>query len=538
MRIGWGAVLSTVATGLLAAEWPWSVAVPSVTSAETRSAPRAFLWIPPTCERVRAVVVGQHNMLEEPLFESAAFRRAMAELGFAEIWITPPLGGQAQFGAAERAQFEEAFGLLAKASGYDELARVPVVPLGHSALADFPYLFAAAWPERTLAAVSLKGSWPDEKRAPLTGIGARTVGVPLLLVSGEYEWADERAGKSLAFRRAHPGVPFSMLADAGGGHFDTHDELAEFLGVYRRAAAQARLGKDPGALRPVDPARQGWLVDRWRTDQPPRAAAAPVGRYAGAADEAFWCFDEAQARATERLQAAYLGKKAQLLGYVQGGRVVAQNPKLHAQVELAFQPGADGRTFKLTGAFLEAVPEGRPARWSGLAAGAAVGHATGGGPVAIERVCGPVEQVGPDTFAVSFYRMGLDNLKRSNEVWLMASHPGDSVYKRAVQQAVMHIPVRNEQGAAQHLSFPAVPDQERGTRTVALRATSDAGVPVSYYVREGPAEVKGDALVLTPLPPRARYPVAVTVVAWQYGRCGEPRLKSAEPVARTFSIVR
>jgi len=105
------------------AEWPWSVAVPSVMSKETLASSRVFLWIPPTCERARAVVVGSHNML--------------AELGFAEVWIPPPLGGQTQFGVAERARLEELFGLLAKTSGYDELEHVPAVPLGHSAMADF-----------------------------------------------------------------------------------------------------------------------------------------------------------------------------------------------------------------------------------------------------------------------------------------------------------------------------------------------------------------------------------------------------------------
>ena len=139
---------------LLAAEWQWSVPVPSVTSEETKEPPRAFLWIPPGCERVRAAVVGQHNMLEEPLFESAVFRKALAELNFAEIWISPPLGGQERFGEREQALFEGMLSRLADASGYGELAQVPRVPVGHSAMADFPYLFAAQCPQRTLAAIS------------------------------------------------------------------------------------------------------------------------------------------------------------------------------------------------------------------------------------------------------------------------------------------------------------------------------------------------------------------------------------------------
>ena len=522
----------------LAAEWQWSVPVASVVSDETKEPPRAFLWIPPICERVRAVVVGQHNMLEEPLFENPTFRAALSELGIAEVWITPILGGQAQFGENEKAHFEEMFRLLAAESGYAELTYAPVVPIGHSAMADFPYLYAAANPARTLAAISLKGSWPDMKRPPLDSVCDKLAGVPLLLVSGEYEWADERAGKSLQFRRAYPDVPFSMLADAGGGHFDTHDALAAFLGIYLRSAAQARLSDSSALLRPVDPTRQGWLIDRWRMDRPPLAAAAPVGRYAGKTDDTVWCFDEAQAQSTAHMQAVYQGKKAQLLGFLQQGQVVAQNPKLHAQVELKFPPESDGRTFKLAGAFLEAVPEGRPVRWSGLPVGSPIGHAKGGGPIRIDRICGPVEKLGDDTFAVSFCRMGMNNLKRSNEIWLMATHPGDAEYKRAVQQAVLHIPLRNEQGAEQHITFPAIPDQKVGIKSVPLNATSDAGVPVSYYVREGPAELAGGSLKLTAIPPHAKYPVKITVVAWQYGRGIEPRLKSATPVERCFMVIR
>src|SRR3954471_2441460 len=76
-----------------AAEWQWSVAVQSVISTETNDHPRAFLWVPPNCQRVRAVVVGQHNMEEEPILEHPIFRKAASDLGFAEVWITPALSG-------------------------------------------------------------------------------------------------------------------------------------------------------------------------------------------------------------------------------------------------------------------------------------------------------------------------------------------------------------------------------------------------------------------------------------------------------------
>jgi hypothetical protein len=43
-------------------------------------------------------------------------------------------------------------------------------------------------------------------------------------------------------------------------------------------------------------------------------------------------------------------------------------------------------------------------------------------------------------------------------------------------------------------------------------------------------------LRFTAIPPRSRFPVKVTVVAWQWGRSIEPKLKSADPVERTFWI--
>src|SRR5215210_4540692 len=90
----WGLVISSTFMPVVAADaavWQWSVPVESVTLTETNDHPRAFLWIPPNCQRVRAVVVGQHNMEEEPIFEHPRFRAALTDLGFAEIWITPPL---------------------------------------------------------------------------------------------------------------------------------------------------------------------------------------------------------------------------------------------------------------------------------------------------------------------------------------------------------------------------------------------------------------------------------------------------------------
>ena len=73
-------------------------------------------------------------------------------------------------------------------------------------------------------------------------------------------------------------------------------------------------------------------------------------------------------------------------------------------------------------------------------------------------------------------------------------------------------------------------------KEISLNGTADSGLPVYYYVKEGPAEIKGDKLVLTKIPSRAKFPVKVTVVAWQYGRSGEPKVQTAEGVEQSFYI--
>ncbi len=67
-------VLLFVVTTLNAAEWQWSVQIFNVVSSEINDHPRAFLWIPENCKQVRAVVVGNNNMLEEGILEYSAFR--------------------------------------------------------------------------------------------------------------------------------------------------------------------------------------------------------------------------------------------------------------------------------------------------------------------------------------------------------------------------------------------------------------------------------------------------------------------------------
>lgn len=525
----------------VSAEWQWSVPMPPPPGTINET-PRAFLWIPQDCERVRGVVFGHHNMEEIGVFEHPVFRQTLAGLGFAEVWVAPTFDRNFRFDQGAGEKFDAMLAALAAESGYLELTNAPLIPCGHSAAASMPWYIAAWKPERVIAGISFSGQWPyvpDPGNAP-DFPDHRIDSVPGFVTQGEYEWVDETNLRGLKIKNEHPLMPLSALGCPADGHFAAMDDKVALLALYVKKAAQYRLPKGysggPVKLNPIDVTKTGWLAERYATGRNPSAPAAPVGEFKGNRADAFWYFDGELAKAVELFQSRQRGKAA-LLGYVQDGRIVPQKNGTHQQVTLRFLPENDGVTFKLSGAFLDTVPDGRPARWSGKKAGDPIGVPATSVPIEIKRICGPVRHLSNDTWQVVFDRSAFLNDRRGNEAWFAAVWPGDAGYKRAVQQAVLPIPRRINEGRAQTIDFPAIPSQKPGVKSLTLKATGSSGLPVGFFVREGPAEIIGDTLQFKAIPPRARFPLKVVVGAYQFGRASaEPKVQSADPVFREILI--
>ncbi|MDP3434745.1 MAG: hypothetical protein Q8T04_17535 [Bacteroidota bacterium] len=525
-------IFIVIAMPLAGAVYQWSVEVTSVVSGETNAHPRAFLWIPEDCKQVRAVIVGQHNMSEETIFDHPVFRKQMSELGIAIIWVTPGFNMVFDFNNGAGEQFEGMMKALAEESGYNELEFAPVIPIGHSAYASYPWNFAAWNPERTLAVLSIHGD------APLTNLtgsgqpnpdwGARNIdGVPGLMVEGEYEWWEDRVQPALNFQQKFPKATISFFCDAGRGHFDVSDQLVDYLSLFLKNALRYRLPKEstpdePVKLIQVDP-EKGWLKERWKKDQKPSVPVARYNEYKGDRKDAFWYFNQEMAETTEKYYARVRGKKDQYLGFSKNGQLLPFNQKQHARIVGKFEPETDGLTFHLRAEFTNTLRTVQ-----------SIDH--GKGKPTISRICGPVEKMNDSTFSVRFYRMGLNNPRRTGDIWLLASHDGDKNYKSSVQQFTMRIPLRNEEGLEQQITFAPISDVKNGTETLPLIASASSGMPVYFYVQEGSAEVKDGKLVFTRIPPRTKFPVKITVVAWQYGRSIEPKVKTAEPIVQSFWI--
>ena len=393
--------------------YQYSVALSGYISTETGKAPIAFLWIPEECKRVKAVVFAQQNMTEEMIFKSPVFQQRMKEMSIGLIWVAPWFTQNWDPTTGCQQMFVEMMVGLAGQSGHQELEHVPVIPLGHSAQATFPWNFAAWNPERTLCIISFHG---DAPRTNLCGYGTANVewgrkrnidGIPGLMIEGEYEWGEARVRPALAFQMMYPNSCISFLCDAGSGHFECMPETVEYIALFIRKTLEQRLQVD-GSLKKLNP-QDGWLACRYNPDLQPndgdgakddifainqRPKAAPYTDYQGDRHDAFWYFDREMAELTEARYAETRGK------------VIRPSEKP------TYTISADGKKVSVI------IPA----------------------DVHVEVISGPLRKVNNHTFEVYPYEAGLDNPKRSFSAWLIAIRDGDSRYKRAVQPIEVKLP--------------------------------------------------------------------------------------------------
>lgn len=488
----------------------------------------AYLWIPPACQRVRGVVVMGRNVPEHWLAGHPAIRQACEDSGLALLWCCPSLLMVKNENANEHGRFlQQILNALAERSGYDELRSVPWLPVGESMHLLLVGRLTSAFPARCIAGVEVKDGNLGGLKSP---------DVPILIASGTAgEWDQEKldlckrwrdhaveVDNSHRRRRAEtPGWPGSLAIEGGSGHFECTEAMARLIAQYIRSAARARLAPGGGdALRPVDLGK-GYLaalpVPGQKTMTPTPYLSCP------AAERALpWYFDKETAAMAYAMTNVNWSAQTQIPAFADAaGKPI---PFGHRGIfsPVPFTTADDGVTIQLASAFLEKFPDGF------VNAGMALGHAPG--KPAIEWICGNVIPLGQNRF-----RIALDRTWPDSPTYLRVWHPGDANYRYSTQPGNL-ILNPNRQGKPQHISFDPIPGPSAGTRAITLHAVSDAGLPVSFFVRAGPAEIHGDQLTFTPIPVRGKMPMEVTVAAWQWGKTSEPAVQTADMVEQTFTI--
>ena len=424
----------------------WSVELRRYISNETGKAPVAYLWVPEGCKQVKAVMLSQQNMTEEAIYKNPRFQAKMKKLGVAMVWVAPAFNNNWDPNSGAQNIFEELMANLADNSGHLEIAKAPMIPLGHSAQATFPWNFAAWNPDRTLCIISFHG---DAPRTNLCGYGAANVewgrnrnidGIPGLMVEGEYEWWEARVNPALAFRIMYPESCISFLCDTGRGHFDCDDRTADYIAKFIQKSLEQRLNAD-GSLRKLNP-KDGWLAERFHSDmmgtdgadkgKAPEIASdsrpqpAPYNIYKGDKHDAFWYFDKEMAELTEARYKETAGKKVQYVGFEYQGKMIGYDEKAQGGMKLDLRD-MKGITFQIKAVYTDASHNNATSQH-----GKKKPH--------VEVVCGPVEKINDTTFKFYPYESGWDNVRRSFTCWLVAVADADGEYKGAVQPIRIDIP--------------------------------------------------------------------------------------------------
>ncbi len=154
----------------------------------------------------------------------------------------------------------------------------------------------------------------------------------------------------------------------------------------------------------------------------------------------------------------------------------------------------------------------------------------------MKPVGGPLIATGPDTLRVQFDALSpADEPGRST---FMAYSTGDDQYRYTEHVGMMPRGFKTfKKGKEQTITFPELADISASQEGVLLNAASDSGLPVDYYVGYGPAAIDDGTLWIVQLPKRARYPIEISVVAYQFGSGKDPLVKTSRPVERRFRIL-
>lgn len=483
----------------------------------------AYLWIPEHCERLRGLVILGNNVPEHMLAGHRAIREACRENNLGLIWAVPTFWNfgkrQKELEPASVALLQELLDGLSAKSGYAEVATVPWLPVGESGHLLMVCGLINQKPDRVIAGICVKNPHhPTNFTVPvLWTLGtAQEWGQKSRDIRTEWNshmedflsWTNSRAEKEW---------PLSILIEPATGHFACTEEMAGYFSKYISAAVRSRLN-DAGKLQPVK-LEEGFLANLplpGLTDLAviPYSEATPEQRNRA------WFFTAELARDAQHIASTNWQAETQLVGFAAEENCVVKPFAFNSVTEISVTTDTE---FSVKGDALDAVPGGF------LGAGEKLARTAGA--TEIEWICGPFAPTTNGRFRIALDR----TWKTGAASYLIARKEGDERVQRSVQPAMVKLQ-ENTEGQAQAISFDPIPDIAAGSHPPALAARSDAGLPVEFTVISGPAVIEERKLLLTPIPPRAKFPVEVTVAAWQWGRASEPKVRTAPMVRQTFRI--
>jgi hypothetical protein len=379
-----------------------------------------------------------------------------------------------------------------------------------------------------------------------------------------------------AYRRDRPDNPgtdyeprnelIGACWDMMSGHFDMLPRNYAFVADWLDAVAAARLPERPGdPLRRIS-LRDGWLMDPRvpRTGElgPDYPLPAAYADFTGDRSRALWFPTEALARRLFELERDEMRREVELFTLLDpAGKPIdlSEGPMavLHDGAKLLHGDGL----FTLTTHHFTEPPRVCTVTEKGHTSGTASRHELGNPlfpgrtTLAMSGIApmfdpngGPVELVATEqkaddrgvvetTFTLRLARHRLAPNRGFQMYFPRFYHEGDDRFA-ATGRTVQLAWAPGDAGKPQMLEFPEVNDVPLDTPRVPLTATTSAGLPVSYFVVQGPGVIADGAFVPCEIPAGARMPIEVTIGAYQRGVfAGDAGWQATPTVYRTFRLL-
>ncbi len=497
-----------------------------------------YLWVPENCKKLRGLVILCTNVPEHMLVGHASIRKACETNDLGIIWSTPSFmnfrktvrDGRTLNMALEYKTsvdfLKQLLNGLAETSGYTEIATVPWLPMGESGHLLMVDALLEYSPERCMAGIFIKNNHlpPKNREVPvLVAFGtAQEWGQDVVDIRTRWNDISTAYEGILNQRKQNPNWPLSYIIDGTSGHFDCSEKLANYFAHYIDLVAKARLSDDGSpVLKPLK-LEKGFLADL----PVPGHENHPVTAYSNTKPEAAalpWFFDKSSAMEAQSFASINWKAATQIPAFLNDSGKVAPFIFNGISKLVPTDMGEDGITFTVKPVLLDRIPDNFK-----VAAGDILAK-TQGTPV-LEWVCGQFKPIGNNKFRIS-----LDRSWPNTANYIGVRQKGNDSIRSIFQPCGLTLP-KNNSGKPQIITFDKMPDVTLGTKSIHLKATSDSGLPVEFYVVVGPAIIENGQLVFTKIPPKSKFPVEVTVAAWQWGRATEPKIKMADIVKNTFHI--
>ena len=505
-------------------------------SSKTNS--KLYLWIPENCKKLRGIVIMCSNVPEHMLVGHAAIRKACKSNDLGIIWGTPSFmnfrktvrDGKSLNMALEYKTavnfLQQMLNRLAETSGYAEVANVPWLPMGESGHLLMVDALMENSPERCIAGVFIKNNHlpPMNREVPtLVAFGtAQEWGQDQVDIRTRWNDINDAYNGVLDQRKQHPNWPLSYLIDGSSGHFDCSEKLANYFAHYIDLAAKARLSNDGSTqLKPVQ-LEKGFLADM----PVPGHEHHTVTAFSKTQPEATalpWFFDRASALEAQSFAAINWKAATQIPAFLNDSGNIAPFIFNGISKIVLSQMEEDGVTFTIKPILLDRIPDN-------FKVGAGDKLSKANETPILEWVCGQFRPLGNNRFRIS-----LDRSWPNTANYIGVRQKGNDSIRSIFQPCGLTLP-KNNSGKLQQITFNTIPDVTIGTKSVPLEASSDAGLPVEFYVVAGPAIIENGQLIFTKIPPSTKFPVKVIVAVYQWGKSKEPQVKTALPVEHTFYI--